>query len=108
MSQDPRIEAVAKALNDLEYYQPWDTSTAIRRSQLMRDATAAVAAIDKAATITTVEGLATLPEGTVIIDKHGDVNQLRGEFWCGHECSPLRTRIMGKYLPARVIHWGTE
>lgn len=111
MTTDPRIEAAAKALygdvNKSHAAQNgWDEVLPRWQESYRGNARAALAAADKAATITTVEGLAELPQETVIIDKHGDVNQLRGEFWCGYETSPLRTRIMGKYLPARVLHFG--
>jgi len=48
--------------------------------------------------------LAALPERSVIRDKFGDVYELRGGWWCGHECSPASTEYVArKWLPAKVL-----
>ena len=76
-------------------------------------ATAALEAIDKAATIKTVEELDALPIESVILDCEGYPYRRVRQYpdvpssWEGYE--------LGEHLdvdtidfPARVIHWGTE
>ena len=61
------------------------------------------AAYREARTITTREQLDALPEHAVILDREGDVSQLRGAQWCGYETIPLAPSRMAKYLPAFVL-----
>lgn len=114
MSTDPRIEAAAKALwdcgrnprqqggSDWVYMAPEDE----RRQAFMSYATAALAAADNAATITTAEGLGALPADSVIL-ADAVAYQKCGDHWDGAG----RTWDTGQLvsgLPARAIHWGTE
>ena len=114
---DQRIEKVAIAIweaygnraSDWVYMAPEDE----RVKHCMITATAAVAAIDKAATIATVEELDALPIESVILDREGYPYRRVRQYpdvpsrWEGYE--------LGEHLdvdtidfPARVIHWGTE
>lgn len=107
---DPRIEAAAKGIADR---MSW---ASMHWGELHPDAyphlaAAAIAAIDKAATITTVEELDALPAGTVILcasgwaaQKTDKVDQLWWRTWNEIE---VRGGAINE-LPARVIHWGTE
>ena len=120
MTTDPRIEAAARALYKQEASEsgspdPWPSwegeGNAAR--EIFRDhATAAVAAIDKAATITTVEELDALPEESVIHSEQGGVWERcdDGEvrYWITTGNSDEVFNSSQITLPARVIHWGTE
>ena len=56
--------------------------------------------------ITTKEELVALPDGSVIIDKYGDVAQLRDGLWCGYETVAALPQRQSKYLPAKVLFEG--
>ena len=107
MSQDPRIEVVARALLTVETTTlSLDDVPGPTGRDMYRRATAAVAAIDKAATITTVEELDALPEDAVILA--GNVAyQKCGDHWDGAGRTWDTVQLVSD-LPARVIHWGTE
>lgn len=118
---DPRIEPAARALYEYDRnascspdrWPDWDSPDNNGR-EIGRDmATAALAAADKAATITTVEELDALPIESVILDCEGYPYRRVRQYpdvpssWEGYE--------LGEHLdvdtidfPARVIHWGTE
>lgn len=118
MSTDPRIEAAAAALLTFETTTlPLDEVPGPRAREMRRKATAALAAADKAATITTVEGLDALPVGSVILSDTYQYSlttpnypvsfqKLYGGLWYrgGRSSNTHESYI----LPARVIHWGTE
>lgn len=100
MTTDPRIEAAAVAIASKVHTRDFDVM-----------ATAALAAADNAATITTVEGLDALPAGSVIRDDSEYVFELipnpagQSEWWSTVDSittSPYPT------LPARVIHFGGQ
>lgn len=94
---DPRIEAAANLIagRDYPYYEPD-----------LEFAAEVIAAIDKAATITTVDELDALPEDAVILA--GNVAyQKCGDHWDGAGRTWDTVQLVSD-LPARVIHWGTE
>lgn len=113
MSPDPRIEAAAKALyvdvdSKHRTADGYDEIAGKWKRGYVVAATAAVAAIDKAAIITSIEQLDALPELSVVIDSDPDVIEKHGNRWRsmnegGEFYSSIRIG-----LPARVIHWGTE
>ncbi|EMQ98366.1 hypothetical protein [Paeniglutamicibacter gangotriensis] len=110
MEADPRIEAAAEAIEAVTYS---DVTGALAEEC----ATAALAAADNAATITTVEELDALPVGSVVLS---DVyrysltypnytvsfQKLYDDSWHrGGRASDTHPSVI---IPARVIHWGTE
>lgn len=124
MSADPRIEPAARALYEYDRnascspdrWPDWDSPDNNGR-EIGRDmATAALAAADKAATITTVEGLEALPVGSRVV--MGDYYILREEHsvddgvWLdlgnGLRLDADDLRIIIESYPARIIRWGTE
>lgn len=106
---DPRIEAAARVLLTFETTTlSLDDVPGPTGRDMYRRATAAVAAIDKAGTIETFTALDSLPDGSVIIDKHGDVSQRRGDWWCSYQTADLPSRQVAKFLPAQLIHRGTK
>ena len=116
MSQDPRIEAAAKALLSFDTSTPLDDVPGPVGRDVYRRANAALAAADKAATITTVEGLEALPVGSRVV--MGDYYILREEHsvddgvWLdlgnGLRLDADDLRIIIESYPARVIHCGAE
>ncbi|OIH81929.1 hypothetical protein BLJ79_21450 [Arthrobacter sp. UCD-GKA] len=110
---DPRIEAAAKALYEREgRVERWEDAhkeNPALPEEYYGDAIAALAAADRAETITTLAQLGALPDGSAFIDTAGDI----GIVQCGYVHYP-ETDSLGldyvakRYLPARVIHWGTE
>lgn len=116
MSQDPRIEAAAKALLSFDTSTPLDDVPGPVGRDVYRRATAALAAADKAATITTVEGLDALPVGSVAMGWafNGSTPYLRcltmhGRLvWGCVGQSDLFTSadLLKDGFKARVIHWG--
>lgn len=46
-----------------------------------------------------------LTEGSVILDRLGDVWQLRGNLWCSYETEPQpASTIVKKWSPVRILH----
>lgn len=108
---DPRIEAAAKALWDhgrIPGAWAWPDINDEAREHFTERATFAIAAIDKASTINTVEQLDALPELTVLIDSDPDVIEKHGNRWRSMNESGEFYSSIRIGLPARVIHWGTE
>lgn len=113
MTTDPRIEAAARAIHFAEFGDCWGTE--VDRDTYRATATAAVAAIDKAATITTGEQLASLPEGAVIRfmdimpqvaekDDEGtwiSVGGIKYQYWDDRSPTPVP-------FPAQLLFGGTE
>lgn len=110
MSTDPRIEAAAIACYvavQPNHRKPegWEEVPGVWKKNYRDQATAALAAADTAATITTVEELDALPVGSVVIDRYGDAAQLSEDAgWC----NAMGNGWAIEGLPARVIHWATE
>lgn len=112
---DPRIEAAAQALNTEGWTcqegsdEPGNYSECEDCTRACDDlARAALAAADKAATITTVEDLDALPVRSVILDECGESFQrLDMEGSAVWSSADLIASDLVE-LPARVIHWGTE
>lgn len=106
---DPRIETAAIAMRSTIEFKagasfglPADAYEQYSSAL----ATAAVAAIDKAATITNVGELDALPEDAVILA--GNVAyQKCGDHWDGAGRT-WDTRQLVSDLPARVIHFGSS
>lgn len=98
---DPRIEAAAAVLAEVT-----GEPRAGRFEYTM--ARAALAAADKAATVTTVEGLDALPAGSVVLDRfnypHHKIAQSKPDFKNLRTGSQISRSEF--YLPARVIHFG--
>ena len=131
MSQDPRIEAAAIALyadvNKGHAAQSgWDEVRPRWQESYRSNARAALAAADKAATITTVEGLDALPVGTLVMCANVNPTWPAVFLHTGSKRDPWlaldpsdrddgeTTLDSGTILTwhgkgtARVIHWGTE
>lgn len=117
MSTDPRIEAAAKALGeriDMHLPSAFDDGCLAHDGSHCEDdgdciqdmARAALAAADKAATITTREQFEALPRGTVVRDYIGQVAERQEDFWANTLSGRDRAAVIS--FPARVIHWGTE
>lgn len=113
MSTDPRIEAAARALNTAGWtcfgggMEPGEYDECPDCKKFCDDiATAALAAADKAATITTREQFEALPRGTVVRDYTGQVAERQEDFWANTLSGRDRAAVIS--FPARVIHWGTE
>lgn len=123
MSQDPRIERAAIAIwaeasgkkaTDWVYMAPEDE----RVQWGMNLGATAVAAIDKAGTITTVEELDALPVGAVVLGwavigstPYLRCRTARGRLaWgcVGEEAIYESANLLQGDTTARVIHWGTE
>jgi len=64
------------------------------------------AGYSKPRTITTAEELDALPDGSAILDRHGDVSTKHAHWWHGYETAPLLSRKVAKYGPLTVIHEG--
>jgi len=62
------------------------------------------AGYSKPRTITTREEVEALADGSVLIDSHGDVANLRDDFWFSYETAPMTHHRMAKYLPATVLY----
>lgn len=113
---DPRIEAAARALNIEGWtcfggvHEPGEYGKCHACTLICNEvATAAIAAIDKAATITTVEELDALPEESVIRSvAFGVVRERMDSGWLstGYEDFEQSEDIAGR--EHRVIHRGTE
>lgn len=119
MSTDPRIEAAAK---EISVQNGWPSNSfpngmADRTARLYRQhAERVVAAADKAATITTVEGLDALPVGSVAIGWSFDGGtpylrclSMRGQLvWgCVGQADLFKSAdLLTEGFTARVIHWG--
>lgn len=106
MTTDPRIEAAARALLKFETTTlSLDDVPGPTGRDMYRRATAAVAAIDKAATISTIEQIDALPPGSVVLDAEGTAWKRGAGSWVGtDDYGDLEPQPSG----ARVIHWGTE
>lgn len=111
---DPRIEAAAVALLSFETSTPLDDVPGPVGRDVYRRATAALAAADKAATITTVEELATIPDDSIVRTAEGRTGQVytyrNGSRMLGFTSSLHAPASLGlvRHLPARVIHRGNE
>lgn len=117
MSADPRIEVVAKAVcqsrhrhhgSNLDY---WIYAGEYAREQYRDDATAALAAIDEASIVNTVEELDALPVGSVILDSDADAWQRTRRGWtCTDRAANTQDMPSGGILvilsPVRVIYRG--
>lgn len=121
---DPRIEAAAKALNTEGWTcqegsdEPGNYGECEDCKRYCDElATAALAAADNAATITTVEGLDALPVGSVVLsDEYRysltypnytvSFQKLYDDSW--HRGGRASNTHPSVIIPARVIHWGTE
>jgi hypothetical protein len=57
-------------------------------------------------TITTVEELEALPDGSAVLDRYGDVSTKHAHWWHGYETSPLLSSKVAKFGPLTVIHEG--
>ncbi|QXW04028.1 hypothetical protein [Rhodococcus globerulus] len=57
----------------------------------------------KPRTVETPDDLDSLPELSVVIDKHDDVSQKRGGRWCGYETADLTGKQLARYKPIRVL-----
>jgi len=66
------------------------------------------AGYSKPRTITTLEEVEALTDGSVLIDSHGDVANLRDDFWFSYETAPMTHHRMAKYLPATVLYEGVS
>lgn len=123
MTTDPRIEPMAIAIcasrhrNHNAKVDYWAISGEYARSQYMDDATAAVAAIDKAAIITTVEELDALPVGSVVLsDEYRysltypnytvSFQKLYDDSW--HRGGRASDTHLSMIVPAQLIHQGNE
>lgn len=120
MNTDPRIEAVAEEVRKMAMEEegiplsPWRLSVA--QEAYRKDARRILAAVDKAATITTTEELNALPVGARVV--MGDYYILREEspvgegVWLdlgnGLRLDAVDLRIIMDIYPARVLYWGTE
>ena len=63
----------------------------------------------KTSTIATTSDLLALPEGSVVIDREGDVSQKRDNLWCGYEMAPVSSRKLANIAsPFTVLHEGSE
>lgn len=102
MSTDPRIEAAVKAIEAVVYGKNTGQPVAEECAR------AALAAIDKAATITTRAQMEALPDGSVFIDLSGDIGTVHTARVWYPETSPISLTYAARYLPARVIHRGAE
>ena len=123
MTTDPRIEAAARALYG-DVNKPhakdkgWDEVLPRWQESYRSNATAAVAAIDKAATITSKKQFNQLVPGTVVRTKEGDVHvfEHRGkygvvnnaQYWSSPGWENPDHMHFEDLQGARVIHWGTE
>lgn len=109
MSQDPRIEAAAKAARIAwSGHDDWDGAPNSVRIAYRGLATAALAATDKAATITEAYALAEVPAGTVVRSAAGTIaarfDGYTGVMFGDDRGFPWRDLA----LPATILHWGTE
>ena len=114
---DPRIEAAAKAIHARRFPEAssrfgWNLTHPEQQAEALDYARAALAAADKAATITEPEQLAALPANTRLESQVGpnfDYWNVHGDLLatCLSAVGYLGP-ITEIKLPARVIHWGTE
>lgn len=117
--QDPRIEAAAKALNTAGWTcregndEPGSYGTCEDCTRHCDElAAAAVAAADKAATITTVEELDALPDDSIVRTAEGRTGQVytyrNGSRMLGFTSSLHAPASLGlvRHLPAAVLHFG--
>jgi hypothetical protein len=70
-----------------------------------RDQVLSTAESSRPAELTTSEEVAALPDGSVILDKQGDVWQRRLDSWCGYEVALQPINGFRKtWLPATILH----
>jgi hypothetical protein len=111
-----RNEAAARAL----HASAPTTSSDYRAHRWEPRARAALAAADahdaehgirriRISRITTADELLALPEGSVVIDREGDVSQKRDSLWCGYEMAPISSQKLTKIAgPFTILHEGSE
>lgn len=58
----------------------------------------------KPRTITAVGELDALPDGSAVLDRHGDVSTKHAHWWHTYETSPMMSQRLAKYGPLTVIH----
>lgn len=65
----------------------------------------ALEAATKPVTVSDVHEIDALPNGTVVIDKFGDVLQYRGGLWCSYESASFGSEwVARKFAPLTVLH----
>jgi len=55
-------------------------------------------------TVTTVEELDKLADGSAVVDRYGDVSTKHAHWWHGYETSPLLPSKVVKFGPLTVIY----
>lgn len=59
--------------------------------------------------LTDVAELLVLPEGSVVLDKEGDVSQKRDGLWCGYEMAPTSSRKLQRIAaPFKLLYTPEE
>jgi hypothetical protein len=96
-------EALARLIFDAPARVVWEGQQRVIATTLLD------AGYRKTRTITTDEGLFNLPDGSVVIDREGDVSQKRDSLWCGYEMAPISSQKFAKVTaPFTVLHEGSE
>lgn len=84
--------------------KPWVTNSEHSAMEAIQADAILAAGYRKPRTITTVEELRALPDGSAILDSSGDVGQKLSEWWYFPETAPMGSSKVAKYGPVTALH----